>query len=41
MGSVGWNKGSPEQACNGGRLGREKVTGGGADGRSLTEKVWT
>jgi hypothetical protein len=41
MGGIGWNGGSPEQACDGGGLGRLKVTGGGADGRLPTEKVWT
>jgi hypothetical protein len=34
MGGVGWNGGSPEQACDGGGLRREKVTDNGADGRS-------
>jgi hypothetical protein len=41
MGGVGWNRGSPEQACNSGRFAWVKVTDGGADGRSPTEKVWT
>jgi hypothetical protein len=41
MGSIEWNGGSPKQACNGGRLEWEKVTSGGAVGRSPTEKVWT
>jgi hypothetical protein len=41
MGGIVWNGGSPEQACDNGRLEWEKVTDDGADGRSLTEKVWT
>jgi hypothetical protein len=39
MGGIGWNGGSPEQACDGGGLEREKVTSGGADRRSPTEKL--
>jgi hypothetical protein len=41
MGDVGWNGGSPKQACDDGGLVWEKVTDGVADGRSLMEKVWT
>jgi hypothetical protein len=41
MGGIGWNEGPPEQACDGGGHGWEKVTGGSADGRLPTEKVWT
>jgi hypothetical protein len=41
MGGIGWNGGSPEQACINGGLGWEKVTCGDADGRSPMEKVWT
>jgi hypothetical protein len=40
MGGIGWNGGSPEKACDSGKLRQEKVTGGDADGRSPTEKVW-
>jgi hypothetical protein len=40
MGGVGWDKGSPEKASDGG-LERKKVTDGGADGRSPMGKMWT
>jgi hypothetical protein len=43
MGGVAWNGGSLEQACDGGALGRKKVTNGSADGKSPMGKVrtWT
>jgi hypothetical protein len=37
---VGWDGGSLEQAHDGGGLGRQKVNGGGADGRS-SATAWT
>jgi hypothetical protein len=41
MEGIGWNEGSLEQARDDGELSWEKLTGGGADRRSPTEKVWT
>jgi hypothetical protein len=35
IGSVGWNRGSPKQACDGDRLEWKKLTGGGAARWSL------